>query len=332
MRRAAKSRTGSQPSAPPPPPNPAEVLSATWRSSTASVSPVVLPLSRLAAALAVGNTLVWQPPPHASVVATTLARHAHFPAGVLNVVLGSDDVAVALARADIAGFHIIGTPSLARWLCGEALDVGGRVVAEVSGSAVAIVLAGANLEDAAERITRAAFAFAGQRSGAIKRVVVESRIGEHFLELLSDQVSRLKVGDPGDKSVVMGPLRDAISVQRATEFVDARTAAGAACHVGGAAMPELGDAFFEPTLLGPSTRQEPLSKCDGTGDHACRRRRRRCPPAAGWRPSRRVHPGRGTATRAPDRNGSRNAARARWLAPTRQRVRDAFRPARAHPG
>ena len=230
---------------------------------TASVSPVVLPLSRLAAALAVGNTLVWQPPPHASVVATTLARHAHFPAGVLNVVLGSDDVAVALARADIAGFHIIGTPSLARWLCGEALDVGGRVVAEVSGSAVAIVLAGANLEDAAERITRAAFAFAGQRSGAIKRVVVESRIGEHFLELLSDQVSRLKVGDPGDKSVVMGPLRDAISVQRAKEFVDARTAAGAACHVGGAAMPELGDTFFEPTLLGPSTRQEPLTNVMG---------------------------------------------------------------------
>jgi acyl-CoA reductase-like NAD-dependent aldehyde dehydrogenase len=230
---------------------------------TASVSPVALPLSRLGAALAVGNTLVWQPPPHASVVATTLTRLAHFPAGVLNVVLGSDDVAVALARADIAGFHIIGTPSLARWLCREALEVGGRVVAEVSGSAVAIVLAGANPEDAAERITRSAFAFAGQRSGAIKRVVVESRVAEPFLELLSDQVSRLKVGDPADTSVMMGPLRDAPSVQRAKEFVDARTAAGAPCHVGGAAMPELGDAFFEPTLLGPSTRQELLTTVMG---------------------------------------------------------------------
>lgn len=227
------------------------------------VAPVAVPLSRIGAALASGNTVVWKPPPYASVIATKLAHLARdIPDGVLNIVLGSGDVAVPLARAELAGLHVVGSPGVARWLCREALTVGTRSYAEVSGSAVAVVLAEADLEEATDLIVRAAFSFAGQRSGAIKRVVAHSTVSEQLAERLAARVTTMRVGDPSDSSVSMGPLGDADSVQRATNFVESESAAGAPCHVGGIPLPELGEAFFAPTVLGESFNYDGLVPSD----------------------------------------------------------------------
>ena len=228
------------------------------------VSPVALPLARLGAALSIGNTVVWKPASYASVVSAKLASlSSDLPDGVLNVVLGDGDTALSLARSRLVGFHIIGTVGAARWLCREALDAGTRVYGEVSGSCMAIVLADADLHSAAELVSAAAFGAAGQRSCALKLVVVERPALEGFLELLSSRAADLAVGDPSEEGVEMGPLGDAASAKRMSDFVSLHLSAGARCLAGGVPLPEVGEGFFSPTVLESFVDDGTLPACAG---------------------------------------------------------------------
>ena len=172
------------------------------------------------------------------------------PAGALNLLLGGDDVALLLARSRLAGLHVIGAAETARRLCREALEVGTRVYAEVAGIAAVVVLADADLDEAAQAVAGSAFGLAGQRSGAVKRVVVEAAALDRFVDRLAVHARQLAVGDPSDDATRMGPLRDAASARRTHEIVEALTSAGTPCHAGGTPLPDLGEAFFAPTVLG----------------------------------------------------------------------------------
>jgi len=228
------------------------------------VSPAALPLARLAAALSVGNTVVWKPAPYASVVSAKLAALCDdLPDGVFNVVLGDGDTALSLARSHLAGFHVVGTVEAARWLCREALDAGTRVYGEAACACIAIVLADADLESATELVLAAAFRSAGQRSCAVEQVIVETPVLDGFLERLAARAAELRVGDPAETSVEMGPLGDAESARRCGDFVESQIVAGARCHAGGTLLSELGEAFFAPTVLQSFSHDDTVPLCSG---------------------------------------------------------------------
>jgi 1-pyrroline-5-carboxylate dehydrogenase len=87
-------------------------------------------------------------------------------------------------------------------------------VCEMGGKNPAIVSAKADLDLAAEGVLRSAFGFSGQKCSACSRVYVERGVANEFAGKLADRAARLRVGDPLDRDVYMGPVIDAEAVQR----------------------------------------------------------------------------------------------------------------------
>jgi acyl-CoA reductase-like NAD-dependent aldehyde dehydrogenase len=155
--------------------------------------------------------------------------------------------AVSLTGSDLTGEKVAAA-------AGRALK---KAVLELGGSDPFIVLADADLEAAAETAVKARFQNTGQSCIAAKRFIVDQRVAGAFLELFRAGIERLKVGDPIDRSVDVGPLaradlRDALDRQ-----VRESVARGARVVTGGKAMAGRGY-FYEPTLVMDVTRDMPV--------------------------------------------------------------------------
>jgi len=123
-----------------------------------------------------------------------------------------------------------------------------KTVLELGGSDPFIVLADADLQAAAEMAVKSRFQNAGQSCIAAKRFIVVERVAEEFEGRFTDAIRKLKVGDPTDRSVDVGPLargnlRDTVDRQ-----VRESVQQGARVVLGGAALPGRGF-YYEPTLL-----------------------------------------------------------------------------------
>jgi acyl-CoA reductase-like NAD-dependent aldehyde dehydrogenase len=213
-------------------------------------SPLAVGLCRAFAELVAGNTVCWKPAPYASVVTVSAVRRlAALPVGALNLVLGGGDVALALARTELAGFQLVGTAAAARWLCGEALEAGTRVAAAVAGPGTAVVFGDADLALAAREIVASACSLAGQRSGAMRFVLTGQRTAPALLRALGEAMAGVTTGDPARSDVTIGPLVSREAAQEFAGAVDEAVAAGAERLAGGRLLQELGETFVETALL-----------------------------------------------------------------------------------
>ncbi len=130
----------------------------------------------------------------------------------------------------------------------HVLSVAGikQFVMELGGGDPAIVLRDADLDLAADRIAQGIYSYTGQRCDAIKLVLVEEPVYQEFKEKLVEKLSSVKVGDPREENVDMGPL---ISPKTADEMMNAVREAvkkGGKILVGGK---RLGETYVEPTLI-----------------------------------------------------------------------------------
>jgi 1-pyrroline-5-carboxylate dehydrogenase len=92
-------------------------------------------------------------------------------------------------------------------------------VCEMGGKNPTIVSEKADLDLAAEGVLRSAFGFSGQKCSACSRVYVERAVAGEFAGRLADRAARLRVGDPLDRDVYMGPVIDEDAVDRFREAV-----------------------------------------------------------------------------------------------------------------
>lgn len=189
-------------------------------------APINLLVQKLAPALAAGNTVVAKPALASTRVALVLAQRLverGLPAGVFNVVVG--DRASASALAAHPGVPVISfTGGVA---AGEALAqrVGVRkFISELGSNAANIVLADADLEDAARKIAAAAFEASGQQCISAQRVIVAREVMAAFEPLFVAATQKLRVGDPFDDQVDIGPMVTLASARRIAAFcADAQT-------------------------------------------------------------------------------------------------------------
>ena len=89
----------------------------------------------------------------------------------------------------------------------------------MGGKNPAIVSAKADLDLAAEGVLRSAFGFSGQKCSACSRVYVERSVAGEFTGRLADRAAQLRVGDPLDRDVYMGPVIDGEAVERFKDAV-----------------------------------------------------------------------------------------------------------------
>jgi len=173
-------------------------------------NPLAIPWGKIAAALALGNTVVWKPAPAASRVALRsleLAWDAGLPDLAIALVCGDRRAAEAvMAEPRVGGISVSGS-SAAGWSAQEAA-ARRRVPlqAELGGNNAAIVWDGADVAEAAALVARGAFEFAGQRCTANRRAVLRDSLFEEFVEAAAAAAAALRMGDPLDPKTDLGPL------------------------------------------------------------------------------------------------------------------------------
>lgn len=120
-------------------------------------------------------------------------------------------------------------------------------VLELGGSDPAIVLADADLETAADVLTLSRIINAGQSCIAAKRIIVEAPVYDRMVELLTERLAKLKLGDPRDESTDIGPIARADLRDNLHRQVNDTVSAGARCVLGGE-LPA-GPGFYYPVTL-----------------------------------------------------------------------------------
>ncbi|WP_113671070.1 NADP-dependent glyceraldehyde-3-phosphate dehydrogenase [Vallitalea guaymasensis] len=170
--------------------------------------PVNLSASKIAPALMAGNSVVFKPPTQGSISALYLAKvfqEAGLPNGVLNTITGKGseigDYIIKHKEIDLINFT--GSSEVGRHISEVTSMV--PSIMELGGKDAAIVLEDADLEHAANNIVKGAFSYSGQRCTALKRVLVLESIADRLVDLITEYVSKLKVGNPFD-DVTITPL------------------------------------------------------------------------------------------------------------------------------
>ncbi|GKX30660.1 NADP-dependent glyceraldehyde-3-phosphate dehydrogenase [Vallitalea longa] len=179
--------------------------------------PVNLSASKIAPALMAGNSVVFKPPTQGSISALHLAKvfqEAGLPNGILNTITGkgSDIGDYIIKHKEVDLINFTGSSEVGKHISQVTTMI--PMILELGGKDAAIVLKDADLEHAAMNIVKGAFSYSGQRCTALKRVLVLDSIADSLVDLIVDDVSKLKIGNPFE-DVTITPLID----NKAADFV-----------------------------------------------------------------------------------------------------------------
>lgn len=185
--------------------------------------PVNLSVSKIAPALAAGNTVVLKPPTQGAISALYVARifdMAGLPKGVLNTITGRGNEIgdYAVTHDDVDFINFTGSTDVGRHI--SKITVMKPLLMELGGKDAAIVLEDAELEDAAKDIVNGAFSYSGQRCTAVKRVLVMESVADKLVDYIKERVEKLKTGDPRKESTVIVPLISEKSADYVCELIE----------------------------------------------------------------------------------------------------------------
>ncbi|MET0801960.1 MAG: aldehyde dehydrogenase family protein [Actinomycetota bacterium] len=213
--------------------------------------PLNLVAHKVAPALAVGAPIVVKPASATPIGALRLAEffdETDLPKGMVQVLPVSSKVADGMARDErFRKISFTGSAGIGWYLKG--LDPKKRVTLELGGNAGVIVHSDADLDLAAQRIAFGGYYQAGQSCISVQRVLVASEVYDDFAVRLTKQVEQLKVGDPMDETVDVGPVITRSEVDRIAEWVAEAESQGAEVLTGGRAD----GPFYQPTLISRTT-------------------------------------------------------------------------------
>ncbi|HWO70631.1 MAG TPA: aldehyde dehydrogenase family protein [Actinomycetota bacterium] len=213
--------------------------------------PVNLVAHKVAPAIAVGAPIVVKPAratPLGALALAELFAETDLPKGMFQVLPVSSKVADGMARDPrYKKISFTGSSEVGWYLKG--LDPRKRITLELGGNAGVIVHSDADLDLAAQRVAFGGYYQAGQSCISVQRVLVQSEVYDDFAARLVKQVESLKVGDPMDPAVDVGPVIDAGALDRIDAWVKEAVAGGAEVLTGG----ERRDPFYAPTVLARTT-------------------------------------------------------------------------------
>ena len=171
--------------------------------------PVNLSASKIAPAIAIGNSVVLKPSTQGSICGLHLVRvfeEAGVPTGLIQTVTGKGseigDYIVSHKNIDFINFT--GSTDIGKRITSKANMI--PVILELGGKDAGIVLEDADLDQAASQIISGAFSYSGQRCTAIKRVLVEEKVHDALVDKLLEKIKTVTVGNPIDDNFDVVPL------------------------------------------------------------------------------------------------------------------------------
>jgi aldehyde dehydrogenase (NAD+) len=217
--------------------------------------PLLMLAWKIAPALACGNTVIFKPAEQTSLTALLFAElcaEAKVPPGVINIVTGDGTVGRAITcHPGIRKIAFTGSTEVGREIRKTTAGSGKKLSLELGGKSPFIVFADADLDAAVEGIVDGIWFNQGQVCCAGSRLLVHEGTAERLQAKLRARISTLRVGDPLDKSVDMGPLIDRTQWRRVSGYVERARSAGA--QIIQADLGSLGagetSCYFPPTLV-----------------------------------------------------------------------------------
>ncbi len=220
---------------------------------------------KVAPALAVGCTFVARPAtltPLSALAMAVLGERAGIPAGVLNVIPGTDSSGVGnelCCNEKVAKITFTGSTRVGQILMGQAAKTIKKMSLELGGNAPFIVFDDADIDAAVEGAMIAKFRNNGQTCVCANRIYVQAGVYDAFAAKLKEKTATLKIGDGFDEGVTTGPMIDGAAVAKVEEHIADAVGKGAEIIEGGGRS-DLGGNYFNPTVLTGVTKDMKVAK------------------------------------------------------------------------
>jgi aldehyde dehydrogenase (NAD+) len=202
-----------------------------------------------------GDTMIWKPSPRTPLTAVAGQRIVDEVArgndcdGVFHLAAGGEDIGRRMLEdRRLPLISATGSCRLGR-IVGEVVGRRlGRSLLELGGNNAIVITPSADLELAIRATVFAAVGTAGQRCTTARRLIVHESIHDRVLERLESIYRRIRIGDPWDDSVLMGPLISEDSVKAMMAAIETARRQGGAIIYGGRRLDRPGF-FVEPALV-----------------------------------------------------------------------------------
>tara|TARA_Y100000766_G_C18859101_1_gene582307 strand:+ start:29 stop:1456 length:1428 start_codon:yes stop_codon:yes gene_type:complete len=218
--------------------------------------PVNQIMIKVAPALAAGCTMVLKPSeysPLSSIMLAEVFDEAGCPPGVFNLING-DGPCVGEAITNHPDIHMIsftGSTRAGKAITKSAADTIKRVTLELGGKSPNLLFADANLAEAAKISVDACFINNGQSCDAASRLLVERSVYEEVVDLVTAEVTSVKVGDPMVEGTHIGPVVNKRQFDNIQKLIKVGIDEGATLAVGGLGLPHGFNKgyYIRPTLF-----------------------------------------------------------------------------------
>lgn len=218
--------------------------------------PVNQIMIKVAPALAAGCTMVLKPSeysPLSSIMLAEVFDEAGCPPGVFNLING-DGPCVGGAITNHPDIHMIsftGSTRAGKAITKGAADTIKRVTLELGGKSPNLLFADANLAEAAKISVDACFINNGQSCDAASRLLVERSVYEEVVDLVTAEVTSVKVGDPMVEGTHIGPVVNKRQFDNIQKLIKVGIDEGATLAVGGLGLPHGFNKgyYIRPTLF-----------------------------------------------------------------------------------
>jgi len=216
--------------------------------------PLMMLAWKMASCLAAGNTVVLKPAqvtPLTSLKFCELVAKAGFPPGVINVLTGSGSV-VGQAIADHPRVRKLGftgsTPVGKTIMESCAVSNLKKVSLELGGKSPLIIFSDCDFEKAVKMGLSSVFFNKGENCIAAGRIFVEESIHDKYIERVVEEIKKMKIGNPLDRSTDHGPQNHRKHFESLLDYVKTGVAEGATLVYGGKQVGTTG-LYMEPTVL-----------------------------------------------------------------------------------
>ncbi|KAJ3555134.1 hypothetical protein NM688_g2744 [Phlebia brevispora] len=220
--------------------------------------PIMVTASKIAPALAAGNTVVIKPSEVTPLSALKLGEftaEAGFPPGVFNVIPGYGTVAgQALSENPLVRkISLTGSTSTGRIIMETASKTNlKRTTLELGGKSPNLIFDDADLEQAVRWSSLGIFHHSGQMCSAGSRIYVQEGIYDKFLAAFTVASQAGQPGSVFDAATSQGPVVSLVQYERVMGYIKAGTTAGARIHVGGTRIGTTGY-YIQPTIFVDAT-------------------------------------------------------------------------------
>ena len=219
-------------------------------------------------AIIAGNAVLYKPSEYATLTGLEIQKlwyQAGLPADIFQVILGDGQVGADLLELPLDGYFFTGSFTTGHMIYQQVAEKMVPCQLELGGKdALYVTQNNSNIRSAAAAAVEGAFYNNGQSCCAVERIYVHQEVYHDFINYFVQEVKQLKLGDPENEEVSIGPLTRKAQVTFLQDQVDDAVAKGAKVLSGGKAETRQGY-YFQPTVLIDTNHEMKLMRQESFG-------------------------------------------------------------------